>query len=313
MRKGTQHKRHYKKQRQPALKVQVKHKDRLFRRIFEDKRDLLELYNAIRGTDYQNPDDLEITTIENMFFMGVKNDLSFLIDNVMNLYEHQSTVNPNMPLRGVEYFARLYKIYIKKVKANIYGSKRIALPFPQYIIFYNGTEEQPERSVLRLSDSFVTAGIAKGETAEPSLECTAVMLNINAGKNRELLEKCRKLWEYTEFTKCVRRTANGRKMTKEIMAEAVDKCIEKHILEDTLTKYREEVVDMFNDYSWEAHLKGERQIGFEEGIRQGRKRTIEQVMNVCQKLIKEGRTEELLHAASDSRYCEKLMRQYDMR
>ena len=111
-----------------------------------------------------------------------------------------------------------------------------------------------------MTDAFIKTGMEKGTSEEPSLECVAVLLNINAGKNKELLEKSRKLWEYAEFTKCIRKTANGRKMTKEIMAEAVDRCIEKHILEDVLKKYREEVVEMFNDYSWERHLAGERQI-----------------------------------------------------
>ena len=111
--------------------TQSQHKDTLFRLIFQEKKDLLELYNAIRGTDYQDPDKLEITTLDNMLFMGVKNDLSFLIDDVLNLYEHQSTWNANMPLRGLEYFSQLYKRYVKQIQANIYGSRQIMLPYPQ--------------------------------------------------------------------------------------------------------------------------------------------------------------------------------------
>ncbi|MCI8745248.1 MAG: hypothetical protein HFI25_06185, partial [Lachnospiraceae bacterium] len=92
-------------------KVNRKYKDVLFRFIFRDKKDLLSLYNAINGTDYKNPEELEINTLENVIYMKMKNDLSFLVGASMNLYEHQSTWNPNMPLRGLFYFAELYERY----------------------------------------------------------------------------------------------------------------------------------------------------------------------------------------------------------
>ncbi len=90
-----------------------KYKDRLFQRVFEDKKDLLELYNAMNRTSYQNPDDLEITTLEDVIYLSMKNDLSIIIASSLNLYEHQSTFNPNMPIRGLLYFARLYEAYIE--------------------------------------------------------------------------------------------------------------------------------------------------------------------------------------------------------
>lgn len=116
--------------------VNRKHKDRLFRFAFQNPKDLLDLYNAINKTSYQNPEDLQITTLEDAVFLGVKNDLSFIVGNVMSLYEHQSTRCQNMPLRGLIYFATLYQSYVKENGYDLYGSSRIELPFPNYIIFY---------------------------------------------------------------------------------------------------------------------------------------------------------------------------------
>ena len=153
-------------------KVNTQHKDRLFKKVFSEKKDLLSLYNAVNGTDYKDPEEIEINTIENFIYMGMKNDVSFLITNVMNLYEHQSTVNPNMPLRGFLYLAELYRKYFGN-HTDLYSSKMIRLPIPQFIVFYNGEEDEPDRRVMRLSEAYEgTAG------NEPAIECTAILLNI---------------------------------------------------------------------------------------------------------------------------------------
>ena len=136
-------------------KTNRKYKDRLFKKVFGTKKDLLELYNALNGSNYQNPDEIKINTIENFIYMGMKNDVSFLFTDVLNLYEHQSTVNPNLPLRGLFYFARLYqKMYEGK---DLYSSTRLSIPLPHFIIFYNGSTDQPERKELKLSDSFAVS------------------------------------------------------------------------------------------------------------------------------------------------------------
>lgn len=126
--------------------VKRTHKDRLFRLVFRDKNDLLTLYNAINGSDYQNPEELEITTLENVIYMGTKNDVSFMIEDILNLWEHQSSFNPNMPIRGLFYFARLYRKYVEEHAVNLYSSRLKELPFPQYIVFYNGLKEEPDRT-----------------------------------------------------------------------------------------------------------------------------------------------------------------------
>ena len=213
-------------------KINKKYKDRVFRVIFHEKKDLLELYNAINDSNYTNPDDLTITTIEDVVYMGMKNDLSFIIGDVMNLYEHQSSFSPNLPLRGLFYFSSLYREYIEPVKYRLYSTSPLHIPFPQYIVFYNGTKKEPERQELKLSDLFIED---KGEM-NPALECTAVVLNINLGKNRELMEKCKQLREYAEFIAIIRKyLAEGMQFEKSVEI-AVDNCIKNGILADVLQK-----------------------------------------------------------------------------
>ena len=170
--------------------INREYKDRLFCKIFEDKKDLLELYNAVNETDYTNPDSLEVNTLDDVIYLGMRNDKSFLIDKPLNLYEHNNTQCPNLPLRGLLYFSRLYEGYVETKDIRIYGRKQIRLPTPQYIVFYNGTSDEPYRSILKLSDAYMQKDIF------PALECTAVMLNINYGHNTALMDKCRNLRDY---------------------------------------------------------------------------------------------------------------------
>lgn len=238
-------------------RINKKYKDRVFRIIFRDKRELLELYNAVNNSNYTNPEELMITTIEDVVYMGMKNDLSFMIGDVMNLYEHQSSFSPNLPLRGLLYFASLYRENIGPVKRKLYTDSPLYIPFPKYIVFYNGTKKEPERQELKLSDLFIKTGKAE----EPALECTAVVLNINLGHNRELMERCRTLKEYSQFIAMIRKfTAEG--MTFEEAVEcAVDQCIEQGILADILRKNKSEVIEMilteYNEEEFREFLKEE--------------------------------------------------------
>ena len=168
--------------------------------------------------------------------MGMKNDLSFIIGDVMNLYEHQSSYSPNLPLRGLFYFASLYREQIEDVKQKLYTNVPLHIPFPQYIVFYNGTKQEPERQELKLSDLFVKTG----KEVPPALECKAVVLNINFGHNRELMEKCVTLREYSRFVAMIRQQMSGELPFE----EAVDTCIRQGILSEILRKNRSEVIDM---------------------------------------------------------------------
>lgn len=123
---------------QSFYSINREHKDCLFRTVFQEKEDLLELYNAINDTDYQDPDALTVYTLEDAVYMGIKNDLSFLVGGILSLYEHQSTRNPNMPMRGLLYLARNFEAYIEQNGLNMYSSMLQKFPLPQYYVFYNG-------------------------------------------------------------------------------------------------------------------------------------------------------------------------------
>ena len=126
-------------------KTRRSYKDSLFRMVFREKTELLSLYNAINGTDYDDPEALTVTTIEDALYIRIKNDISFLIENVMNLYEEQSSWNPNMPLRGLFYFSNIYQGYVGQNHLDIYSRKQLRLPQPRYIVFYNGVKKEPDR------------------------------------------------------------------------------------------------------------------------------------------------------------------------
>ena len=246
------------------IRIRRQYKDRLFQKVFEDKKDLLELYNAVNGTNYTNSEELEINTLDDVIYLSMKNDLSFIISSTMNLYEHQSTYNPNIPIRGLIYFARLYESYIKTNGYDIYGHKRVLLPTPQFIVFYNGKENQPDELVLNLSDAFETKLLS-----EPVLECKARMLNINYGHNEKLLNACKRLHDYAYFIKEVNAGLDKGMEFDEAVAKAMDSCIEKNVLADILQKCKNEVFDMLlTEYDEKKHWKTVR----EEGILEGRDR-----------------------------------------
>ena len=217
---------------QESVTINRTYKDRLFKIIFEDKKELLSLYNALTGKNYQNPDELEINTIDDVIYMHLKNDMSFILDDWQNLFEQQSTFNPNQPLRGFFYFADLYKV--KYFGKKIYSTRLLKIPTPQYIVFYNGTTSMPDRKELRLSDAF------QQPTEQPDIEVVAHMLNINYGHNKELMERCRKLKEYAQFIDIIRYYLRENKQwsNEQAISKAIDDCIQNNILRDILQKER---------------------------------------------------------------------------
>ena len=217
---------------QESVTINRTYKDRLFKIIFEDKKELLSLYNALTGKNYQNPDELEINTIDDVIYMHLKNDMSFILDDWQNLFEQQSTFNPNQPLRGFFYFADLYKV--KYFGKKIYSTRLLKIPTPQYIVFYNGTTSMPDRKELRLSDAF------QQPTEQPDIEVVAHMLNINYGHNKELMERCQKLKEYAQFIDIIRHYLRENKQwsNEQAISKAIDDCIQNNILRDILQKER---------------------------------------------------------------------------
>ena len=244
--------------------VNRSYKDTLFRMLFQEKEALLSLYNAVGQTDYKDASQLEIVTLENAIYMNMKNDLAFLINLELNLYEHQSTWNPNMPLRDLFYVAKEYEQLIRK--ETLYSSRLVKLPVPRFLVFCNGRmPDQAEKIVLKLSDSF------EKRTGEPELKVT--VLNINAGYNETLMNACRLLKEYSLYVARVRSYASQMDMNTAVN-RAVEECISEGILADFLLKSRAEVVAMSifeYDEERERELikKAEFECGKEEGIKAG--------------------------------------------
>ena len=286
------------------------YKDRLWRMVFNNKEDLLQLYNAINHTDYQNPDDLVVNTLEDVLYLSMKNDVSFLVGGTMNLYEHQSTFNPNMPLRGIFYFSRLYEGYVADNNLMIYHEKRVRLPKPKYIVFYNGTKNQPDSMELRLSDCFENT-----DNEAPCLECTATMLNINYGHNQELMKHCRRLEEYSIFVQCVREYIQSEPSVEDALEKAIDTCINQDVLADFLKKHRAEVTNMilttYDKDLYEKILKEDaKEEGREEGLTKGRAETRAELNQLTICLLNAKRYNDLEHAAKDIEYQKKLLKEF---
>ncbi|MGI6008098.1 MAG: hypothetical protein ACOX8E_11480 [Ruminococcus sp.] len=236
-------------------------KSTVFAMLYSDKKELLELYNAVNSTQYTDPELLEVNTLENAIYVGMKNDLSFLIASRLYLYEHQSTVNPNLPLRFLLYISDLYSNLVKD--RNLYGSRKVQIPPPRFLIFYNGEKEQPDVQMLKLSELFALP------EDHPALELEAVMLNINKGHNRKLMEACRSLRDYAEYTDRVRRYAKEMELQKAV-ERAVEECIEEGILTEFLRKNRAEVIHVsIYEYDVEKHMRQEKEESWEEGHRTG--------------------------------------------
>ncbi len=252
------------KKKKKEVRPQRTYKDTMFRMLFLEKEKLLSLYNAVNGTRYTNVEDLEITTLENAIYMNYKNDISFVMNFELMLYEHQSTVNPNMPLRHLFYVTKVLQSITRN--ADLYRSVQIKIPTPRFVIFYNGTQHQPEQKVLKLSDAF------EKKLEIPELELIVTMYNINFGQNSELLNTCKTLKEYAQYVSKVRE--NAEKMPfEEAVQTAVDDCIRNGILADFLLKNRAEAIEVsIFEYDEEKHLKNEREYAYNQGVEQGEKR-----------------------------------------
>ena len=253
-----------------SLPVNRIYKDRLYKMIFNDKSELLKLYNAINGTHYDDPAMLTITTLDNAIYMTMENNLSFIIDMHLALYEQQSTVNPNLPLRFLMYITDIYSAYTKDM--NIYGSKKVQIPLPSFVIFYNGVKSQPDRTEFLLSELFHPT------TDQPALELKAVMLNINKGHNQELMNACHTLRDYSEYVARIR-TYSAEMPLTDAVEKAITECIHENILRDFLLKNRAEAKAMsIYEYDEEKTLRMFREEGYEDGERNGK---IQATIEMC--------------------------------
>ena len=255
------------------LKAKRPYKDTIFRMLYHDKENLLSLYNAVNGRNYTNAEDLQIVTLKNAIYMGMKNDLAFIMDMNLYLYEHQSTYNPNIPLRNLFYIADEYQRLV--VQKSLYSTTIQKIPAPRFIVFYNGTKKVEDCSEFRLSSAY------ENPTEDPDLELRVTMLNVNDGHNNELMEHCRTLKEYAQYVARVRKYAAEPGMAlEEAVERAVEECIKEGILEEFLTKNKAEVIKM-SIYEYDKEFeekklrKAEYEAGRQDGIEIGRQDGIE--------------------------------------
>ncbi len=251
------------------------HKDTVFRLLYKNPKNALELYNGLCGKHYTDETQLRYNTLENAVYMNIKNDVSFLIHDHTVLYEQQATWNPNMPLRNLYYIADIFHNYEKnEQELSIYGTGRIELPNPEFVVFYNGEGRYPEYSELRLSDSFKGGGdSAKKE--EPSLELKVKVYNVGKGRNEALKRSCPVLDQYVTYTELIKEYRKDMPL-EEAVEKAVNECIRNGILKEFLMHQKAEVVKM-SIYEYDEKeerrrmLKAEREEGYREGEARGKK------------------------------------------
>ena len=246
-----------------------KYKDSVFVDLFSEdekaKENFLSLYNALHGTELKDTKQLKNVRLDQVLYMSFYNDVSYLVENkIIVLAEHQSTINPNMPLRCLEYISRLYEtIFESKEK---YSRKLLHIPRPEFYVFYNGEEPFPCNKTLKLSDAFIE------RIEDSSLELIVKVININQQNHHPLLKNCQTMYEYTVFVETVRKwkeldPQNG-------FQKAIEECIANNILRDYLKRKTKEVLNMLlAEYDYETDIAvqraEEREIAFAEGIEQG--------------------------------------------
>ena len=264
------------------------HYDHVFKIVFENLGNLLSLYNALAGTNYTNPNDLIITTLKDAVFIGMKNDLSFVINNNLNLFEHQSTINLNMPLRALYYISDVFKsMYYGKI---LYQTKQIKIIAPKIIMFYNGAKEVPDQYELRLSDAFIVP------EANPDLEVVVHVININEGHNQDLFEKCSILKEYSIFSARIRQaftsyqeykkehlsndnTESDEEVLVNYIKKAIDSCIRDNILTDILQKERNRVMEtILSHFDADEYVSFLKEEAYEEAYEEGQLKTFRTII-----------------------------------
>ena len=253
-----------------------KYKDSVFVDLFSEdekaKENFLSLYNALHNTHLPLSCPVENIRLDNVMYMNIINDVSCLVDNkIIVLAEHQSTINENMPLRFLQYIARLYEKL--QAPADRYLRKLSKIPTPEFYVFYNGLEDYPESTMLKLSDAFMT----KLDTLP--LELEVKVYNINKSKGSEVLSRCKTLDEYSLFVEEVR--VQTQRDPENGFTNAVKICIEKGILKEYLQRKSREGINMLlAEYDYDTDIAVQREeslrIGIQQGIKQGLQQGIQQ-------------------------------------
>ena len=251
------------------------------------------------------PEQISITTIEQVLYMGMHNDVAFLISDEINLYEQQSTPNPNMPLRLLQYTANIYERLISLWNKNKYGTTLIRLPAPKLVVFYNGLADQPEERTLSLSDAF-----AEDVRDEADISVRVRMININKGHSAGVVNSCKPLNEYTWLVDRVR--TYGSRMPLEA---AVDRTLrempEDYLIKPWLEANREGVKRMLlTEYDEAKTMELFKEEGRAEGREQGFALGMARLARLMSKLLSQGRGADAERAANDEDYRNRLFEEY---
>jgi len=259
-------------------KTNRKYKDSVFTLLFGEKSNLLELYNAIANTSYGSNTDIRITTLEDALFMERINDISFVIEGkLVVLIEHQSTINPNMPLKMLIYMGRNYEKIIDK--DGLYSTKKMFIPKPEFIVLYNGVDECPDRQVLKLSEMFSEP--LKESIA--NLELVVNVYNINIGRNEEMATRSEKLKGYEFFIYLIREYLKVMDRDSAI-SRAVADCIRQNVLKDFFEEHGSEVHNMlFGEWNWDDAKRVWQREAREDGREEGRNENREEILGLIRK------------------------------
>jgi predicted transposase YdaD len=244
------------------------HKSSIFAGYFSDAKKLIELYNAIEGTDYPEDTQVEINTLEDALFRNKINDISFMLDDkLIVLIEQQSSINENMPLRLLMYIGRIYEKIIDP--KSIYARTLIKIPKPEFIVLYNGIDSFPEQRTLKLSDAF------KDVFTKELLELSVTVYNVNSGCNVDILARCTPLNDYTTFIARIRENEAKGMFIDDAIVESIHYCIANGIMANYLKDHSSEVRNMlFTEYN----LEDDKQVSYEEGMTAGMQQGMKQGM-----------------------------------
>jgi hypothetical protein len=273
-----------------AMAVNIKYKDSVFSLLFSSPDLLRELYGAIAGIPLPEGIPIIINTLQNALFMGKINDISFEIsDKIVVLIEHQSTINPNMGLRLLIYIANVYEKIIGD--RNPRSSRLLRIPRPEFYVLYNGTRPYPKETRIKLSDAF-ESGLLPGMEKEklPMLDLEVIVININYGENKERVEKCKALGEYSAFVQKVRDYEKETGNLEAAVRKAVLYCRDHAILKEFLEKNATEVLNMLTA---EWNIERAQKMWFKDGLEIGRGEGIEiglekGLFTVAQNMVKLG-------------------------
>jgi len=243
------------------------YKSDVFSMLMQEPENALQVYNGLNNTNYTDPSQIVYNTLEKGISLTVRNDASFILDTDVSFYEHQSTYNKNMALRQMIYYSHVLEPQARE--HDLYAYKRIPIPTPHFVVFYNGIDKRPPVEIQKLSENF------ENPTDNPELELTCTIYNINSGYNQDLFEKCPILKQYTAFVERIRTNKLSGMDDEDAINSAIESCIKDDVLADFLKRRRNEVTkETMIDMTWEVRegliRKEERAEGRQEGLKEGR-------------------------------------------